>query len=216
MLLVQHERTTAVVILNRHQRTLHHCPMVVAVLAAARGVEASRRRVLLVVLVHDYPVIGGRLLGTGAESVNTAPEKGRGNDQEEDAAGQPHAHRQLPARPVVRVTAVAQSVENLTLLSDRVGCLAGHTQEVGGLRVKVGQVRAGLAHRDALFVHEAFPFVSHEEAVPVGVVHDAVESVQAVRRPGPAHFSRGGRDVVDYDAHNAMLLELLCNGLMNS
>lgn len=103
----------------------------------------------------------------------------------------------------------------LTLFSDGVGCLAGHTQEVGGLGVQVRQVCAGLAHRDAFFVHEALAFVAHQEAVPVGVVHNAVESVQAVGRPGPAHFSRGGRDVVDYDAHNAtLLLELLYDALV--
>lgn len=85
--------------------------MVVAFLAAAWGVEASRV-VLLMVLVHDYPVRVG-LIETGAHSVNTAPEKGRGNDQQEDTAGQPHAHRQLPARPVVGVAAFAQCVENL-------------------------------------------------------------------------------------------------------
>lgn len=94
----------------------------------------------------------------------------------------------------------------LTLLSNGIGRLAGHTQEVCGLGVQVGQVRARLTDRDALLVHEALPFVAHQQAVPVGVVHDAVESVQAVRRPGPAHFGRGGRDVVDYDSHNATLL----------
>lgn len=66
-------------------------------------------------------------------------------------------------------------------------------------------MRAGLADWDSILVHEAFAFVAHREAVPVGVVHDAVEGVQAGGRWRPVHSGSGGGDVVDCDSHDAPL-----------
>lgn len=111
--------------------------------------------------------------------MKTSPQQDAGDDQEQDAAGQPDAHGELPARPVVSLAAVTQSAEHLALFPHWIGGLARHAQEVGGLGEKVGQVRAGLTDGDALLMHEALALVAHQQAVPVGVVHDAVEGIQA-------------------------------------
>lgn len=39
---------------------------------------------------------------------------------------------------------------------------------------------AGLTDRDAFLMHEALALVAHQQAIPVGVIHDTVEGVQAV------------------------------------
>lgn len=174
------------------------------VLAAASGsVEAPRRAAAAGAGGHAAVVC--RLAVDGADGAETTPQQDRGDDQQQDAAGQPHAHGQLPARSVVPLAAAAQGAEHLALVPHRVGRLTGHTQEVGGLREEVGQVRAGLTDGDALLVHEALALVAHQQAVPVGVVHDAVEGVQAVGGRGPAHSGRGGGDVVHHNSHDARL-----------
>lgn len=142
----------------------------------------------------------------GADGVETSPQQDASDDQEQDAAGQPDAHGELPARSVVTIAVIAQSAEHLALLPHRIGRLTRHTQEVGGLREEVGQERGGLTDGDAFLVHETLALVAHQQAVPVWVVHDAVEGVQAFGGRWPAHFGRGGGDVVDHNHHDARLL----------
>lgn len=125
--------------------------------------------------------------GDGADGVETPPQQDTSDDQEQDAAGQPDAHGELPAGSVVTFAAVTRSAEHLALVPHRIGCLTRHTQEVGGLGEKVGQVRAGLTDGDAFLVHEALALVAHQQAVPVWVVHDAVEGVEAAGGRWPAH-----------------------------
>lgn len=119
--------------------------------------------------------------------METSPQQNASDDQEQDAAGQPDAHGELPASSVVTFTAVAQSAKHLALIPHRIRRLARHTQEVGGLGEEVGQVRAGLTDGDAFLVHETLALVAHQQAVPVRVVHDAVEGVQAAGGRRPAH-----------------------------
>lgn len=174
------------------------------VLTAASGsVEATRR------VAAAGAAVVCRLAVDGADGAETTPQQDRGDDQQQDTAGQPHAHGQLPARSVVPLAAVAQGAEHLALVAHRVGRLTGHTQEVGGLREEVGQVRAGLTDGDALLVHEALALVAHQQAVPVGVIHDAVEGVQAAGGRGPAHSGRGGGDVVHHNSHDARLFSVV-------
>lgn len=127
------------------------------------------------------------LTGEGADGVETSPQQDASDDQEQDAAGQPDAHGELPTSPVMTFAAVTRSAEHLALVPHRIGRLTRHTQEVGGLGEEVCQVRAGLTDGDAFLVHEALALVAHEQAVPVWVVHDAVEGVQAAGGRRPAH-----------------------------
>lgn len=159
-----------------------------AVLAAAPGgVEASRSGHVLKGRVGHHRTAVCGLVREGADGVKTSPQQDAGDDQEQDAARQPDAHGELPARSVVTFTALTQSAEHLALVPHRIGSLTRHTQEVGGLGEKVGQVCAGLTDRDAFLVHETLALVAHEQAVPVGVVHDTVEGVQAAGGRRPAH-----------------------------
>lgn len=119
--------------------------------------------------------------------MKTPPQQDAGDHKEQDAAGQPDAHSEFPSSPVMTVAALTQSAEHLALVSYRVGGLTRHTHEVGGLGEEVADVSGGLTDGDALFIRETFALVAHEEAVPVGVVHDAVEGVQAAGRCRPAH-----------------------------
>lgn len=148
-------------------------------------------------------VDGRALAGDGAEGADTPPQQDGADDQQQDAAGQPDARRQLPARPAATFAVLAQSAEHLTLVPHGVRRLARHAQEVGRLGEEVGEVRAGVADGDALLVHEALALVAHQDAVPVGVVHDAVEAVPAAGGRGPAHPGRGAGDVVDRHSHVA-------------
>lgn len=143
------------------------------------------------------------LAGNGADGTETPPQQDASDDQEQDAAGQPDAHGQLPAASLATFAAFAQSAEHLALVPHRVGRLARHAQEIGCLGEEVGQVCARVADGDALFMHEALAFVAHQDAVPVGVVHDAVEGVHAARDRRPADSGRGGGDVVHRDSHVA-------------
>lgn len=189
---------------GREQRGLHRHGALNAPVAAGGRVEAPRCGHVLeggAGRRRRRRAAVGRLALEGTDGVEAAPQQDAGDDQEQDAAGQPHAHGQLPARPVATFAALAQRAEHLALLPHRVGRLARHAQEVGGLGQEVGQVRAGPADGDALLVHEALALVAHEQAVPVGVVHDAVEGVQAAGGRRPAHPGRGGGDVVDHDPH---------------
>lgn len=156
-----------------------------AALAGSSGRVGSRPVLAGGVGRHMAAVCG--LTGDGADGVETSPQQDASDDQEQDAAGQPDAHGELPARSVVTFAAIAQSAEHLALVPHRIGCLTRHTQEVGGLGEEVGQVRAGLTDGDSFLVHEALALVAHQEAVPVGVVHDAVEGVQAAGGRRPAH-----------------------------
>lgn len=175
-----------------------------AVLAAASGgVEASGSSNVLAGGVGCHVAAICSLTGDGTDGVETSPQKGASDDQEQDAAGQPDTHGELPASSVVTFAVIAQSAEHLALVPHRVGCLTRHAQEVGGLREEVGQVCAGLADGDAFLVHEALALVAHQEAVPVWIIHDAVEGVQAAGGRRPAHSSRGGGDVVDHNSHDA-------------
>lgn len=144
------------------------------------------------------------LAGNGADGTETPPQQDPGDDQEQDAAGHPDAHGQLPAASVVTFAVFAQSAEHLALVPHRVGRLARHAQEIGCLGEEVGQVGAGVADGDALFVHEALAFVAHQDAVPVGIIHDAVEGVHAAGDRRPADSGCGGGDVVDRDSHVAL------------
>lgn len=120
------------------------------------------------------------LVGNGADGVETSPQQDASNDQQQNAACQPDTHSELPASSVVTFAIVAQSVEHLALVPHWVGCLTCHTQEIGGLGEEVGQVCSGLTNRNTFLVHETLAFIAHQEAVPVWVIHDAVEGVQAV------------------------------------
>lgn len=175
--------------LRREEGALYDGGMFGAVLAAASGtVEASGSRHVLaggVVRRHMAAVRG--LTGDGADGVETTPQQDASDDQEQDAAGQPDAHGELPAGSVVTFAVVAQSAEHLALVPHRIGRLARHTQEVGSLGEQVSQVCVGLTDGDSLLVHETLAFVAHQEAVPVWVIHDAVESVEAAGRRRPAH-----------------------------
>lgn len=185
---------------------LHDAGMFGTVLAGASGsVEASRSRHVLAVGVGHNMAAVCILTGDGADGVETSPQQYAGNDQEQDAAGQPDTHGELPPGPVVSFAAVTQSAEHLALVAHRIGCLTCHAQEVGSLGEEVGQVRAGLTDRDAFLMHETLALVAHEQAVPVWVVHDAVEGVQAAGGRWPAHSGRGGRDVVHLNPHDARL-----------
>lgn len=135
--------------------------------------------------------------------METPPHQDAGGDQQEDAAGEPDARRKPPTGSVVTLAALAQSAEHLALVLHRIGRLTRHAEEVGGLREQVTYVCAGLADGDSVLVHEALAFVAHHQAVPVWVVHDAVEGVQAGGRRGPVHSGCGGGDVVDCDSHDA-------------
>lgn len=180
--------------LRQHQRRLHGRDPLDALLAAAPpGLEQVSRagHVLAGGGRHHGAALGGAAR-QGAHVVEAAPQEDASDDQQQQAAGQPHAHRHLPARPVVALAALARRAEHLALLPDGVGGLARHAQEVGGLGQQVAQVGGGLADGDALLVLEALALVAHDEAVPVGVVHDAVEGVQAGRGGGPRHPGRGG------------------------
>lgn len=172
-----------------HERGLDDGGAFDAVLAVAAGREEVPRlgHVLAGGVGHHRAAVGGSPGDDGAHVAEAPPQQDTGDDQEQEAAGQPDAHGQLPARPVVALAALALSAEHLALVPHRVGRLARHAQEVGGLREQVGQVRAGLADGDALLVLEAFPSEAHEQTVPVGVVHDAVEGVQAGGGGWPAH-----------------------------
>lgn len=143
------------------------------------------------------------LAGNGADGPETPPQQNASNDQEQDAAGQPDARRQLPAGSVVTFAALAQGAEHLALLPHRVRRLTRHTQEIRRLGEEVGEVCARVADGDAFFVHEALALEAHQDAVPVWIVHDAVEGVQAPGGRGPTHSGRGGGDVVDCDSHVA-------------
>ena len=96
---------------------------------------------------------------------------------------------------------LVQRVEDLALLARGFGRLARHAQDVGGLRAQVAQEGAGLADGHAVLPQEAFARVAHQQAVPVGVVHDAVEGVQAAGRRGPVDRGGCGRDVLHSDGH---------------
>lgn len=170
--------------------------------ATAGSVELSGSGGVLAGRVGRRVTAVGSLAGDGAGVVETSPQQDASDDQEQDATGQPDAHCELPAGPVVTVVALGQSAEHLALVPNRIGSLTCHAQEVGGLRQEVGQVRAGLTDGDAFLVHESLALVAHQQAVPVGVVHDAVEGVQAAGRRRPAHSGRGGGDIVDRNPHD--------------
>lgn len=198
--------------LRGEQRARHHAAQLGAVPAAAPPAVEAHGRVAAagaggrhVAVVVVGAAASGPAVHT-ADCAEAAPQQDGGDEQQQHAAGQPHPHGQLPARPLVAVAALAGRAEHLALVPHRVGRLARHAEEVGGLRLQVAQVHAGLADGDALFVLEALALVAHEQAVPVGVVHDAVEGVQAARRRGPAHPGRGGGDVVHHHSHDARLL----------
>lgn len=174
-----------------------------AVAAPPGGVKASRGRDVSATCAGHHSAALGPLTGDGADGVQTPPQEDAGDDQEQDAAGQPHAHGQFPASPVLTIAVLTQGVEHLTLVPHRIGSLTRHAQEVGGLGDQVGQVRAGLADRDALLVLETPALVAHQQAVPVRVVHDAVEGVQAPGGRRPAHSGGVGGNVEDRDAHDA-------------
>lgn len=127
------------------------------------------------------------LTGDGADGMETPPQQDASDDQEQDATGQPDAHGELPACSVMTFAAVTQRAEHLALVPHRIGCLTRHTQEVGGLGEEVGQVCAGLTDGDSFLVHETLALVAHQQAVPVWVIHDAVEGVQAAGGRWPAH-----------------------------
>lgn len=171
-----------------HKRGLDGGGALDAVLAAAPGgEEVSRRRPVLPAHVSHHRAAVGGSPGEGARAVETPPHQEARDDQEQQAAGQPDARHVLPAAPVVRLAALTQSAEHFALLPHRIGGLTRHAQEVCGQGEQVGQVRAGLTDGDALFVFEAFALVAHDQAVPVGVVHDAVEGVPADGGRRPAH-----------------------------
>lgn len=183
---------------------MHDCGVfgtVVAAAAAARSVETSGSRGVLAGGVGHHVAGVCSLACDGAGVVETPPQQYASDDQEQDATGQPDTHGQLPASPVVTFVTLGQSAEHLALLPNRIGGLTCHAQEVGGLREEVGQVCAGLTDRDAFLVHESFALVAHQQAVPVGVVHDAVEGVQAAGGRRPAHSGRSGGDIVHRDHH---------------
>lgn len=143
------------------------------------------------------------LAGNGADGPETSPQQDASNDQEQDAAGQPDAHCELPAGSVLTFAVLAQSAEHLALVPHWVSCLTGHTQEVCCLGEEVGEVCAGVTDGDAFFVHETLAFVAHQDAVPVWIIHDAVEGVYAAGDRRPADSGRAGGDVVDRDSHVA-------------
>lgn len=174
--------------LRQHQRGLDADGPFDAFLAAAPGREEVSRtgHVLTDGGSDDRAALGGSPR-QGAHVVEAPPQKDAGDDQQQEAAGQPHAHSDLPARPVVAFAVLAWGAEHLTLFPDRIGGLARHAQEVGCLGEEVAQVGAGLADGDALLVLKALALVAHDEAVPVGVVHDAVEGVQTGGGGGPVH-----------------------------
>lgn len=69
--------------------------------------------------------------------METSPQQNTGDDQEQDAAGQPDAHGEFPASSVVTFTALAQSAEHLALLPYRIGGLTCHAQEISSLGEQV-------------------------------------------------------------------------------
>lgn len=191
---------------RREEGALHDVGMFGAVFAAAGwSVDASRSGHILVIWVCRHVASVRGPAGHGADGVETSPQQDASDDQEQDAAGQPDAHGELPARSVVTIAVIAQSAEHLALLPHRIGRLTRHTQEVGGLWEEVGQERGGLTDGDAFLVHETLALVAHQQAVPVWVVHDAVEGVQAFGGRWPAHFGWGSGDVVDHNHHDARL-----------
>lgn len=143
------------------------------------------------------------LAGNGADGTETSPQQDTSNDQEQDAAGQPDAHCELPAGSVVTFAVFAQGAEHLALVPHWVGCLTRHTQEIRRLGEEVGEVCARVTDGDAFFMHETLAFVAHQDAVPVWIIHDAVEGVHAAGDRRPADSGRGGGDVVDRDSHAA-------------
>lgn len=155
--------------------------------AASWTVETSGSRHVLAGGVGRHMAVICRLAGDGADGVETSPQQDASDDQEQDAAGQPDAHGKLPASSVVTFAVIAQSAEHLALVPHRIGCLTRHTQEVGGLGEEVGEVCAGLTDRNAFLVHETLALVAHQQAVPVWIVHDAVEGVQTAGGRRPAH-----------------------------
>lgn len=166
---------------------LHDGDLFAVIITDALSVEAARPRAVWAGQVGDHraALIGLTWERTGG--VEASPQEKASNDQEQNAAGHPYAHSQLPACPVVRLTLITQCVEHLALPPGRIGCLTRHTQEVGGLGEEVAQVHVGLSDRDAGLVHETLALVAHQQAVPVGVIHDAIEGVYAARGRGPAH-----------------------------
>lgn len=175
--------------LRGHERRLDDGGTFDAVHAVASGREEMTRfgHILASRVGHHGAAVGGSPRNDGARVAKAPPQQDAGNDQKQEAAGQPDAHSELPARPVVALAALALSAEHLALVPHRVGRLARHTQKVGGLGEEVGQVRTGLTDGDALLVLEAFPSEAHEQTVPVGVIHDAVKCVQAGGRCRPTH-----------------------------
>lgn len=143
------------------------------------------------------------LAGNGADGTETSPQQDSSNEQQQDTADQPGAHCELPAGSVVTFAVFAQSAEHLALVAHWVRCLTCHTQEIRCLGEEVGEVCARVTDGDAFFVHEALAFVARQDAVPVWIVHDAVEGVHAAGDRRPADSGRGGGDVVDRDSHVA-------------
>lgn len=170
-----------------------------AVAAASRAVQAARDVVPDGAGHHGAAVAA--LTHHGANGVQTTPQHEAGEQEKHNAAGEPHAHGQLPARSVVAFAVVRQGAEHLALVPDWISGLTRDAQEVGSLWQQVSQVCARLADRNSLFMLEAFSFESHEQAVPVGVVHDAVKGVPAARVRGPADSGRGAGDVVHCYCH---------------
>lgn len=189
--------------LRRHERRLDDGGTFDAVHAVTSGCEEVTWfwHILASRVGHHGAAVGGSPRNDGAHVAKAPPQQDAGDDQKQEAAGQPHTHSKLPARPVMALAVLALSTEHLALVPHRIGRLTCHAQKVGGLGEEVGQVRAGLTDRDALLMVEAFPSEAHEQTIPVGVIHDTVKRVQAGGRWRPAHPGWGGRDVVDRYAH---------------
>lgn len=132
--------------------------------------------------------------------METSPKQSHGNDQQENAAGQPDSHCQLPAA-LPELSALIEGTKDLALLSGGICRLAGDAEDVCGLRTKVAQTGRSLAHGNPVLAQKTLACITHQKAVPVRVIHDAVERVHAAWRRRPADDGRGGGDVLNGDSH---------------
>lgn len=141
------------------------------------------------------------LASPAAQELQAAVEEDGGDDEEQDAAGEPDAQRQLFLGVARRCRVSFQRVKNSTLVCGGVGGLAGHTHDVRCQRSQVFNKEGGAAGRHPLLLLEAFSRVTRQHAVPVGVVHDAVKAVGTTGHFWPNHQCRVSCDVLDDYSH---------------
>lgn len=159
-------------------------------------------------LLSGGPVpLSQALVSPAAQEVQAAVEQDGGDDEEQDAAGEPDAQCQLLLGVAGRCWVSFQCVKNPALVAGGVCGLAGHTHDVCCEGSQVFNNEGGASGGHPLFLLEALSGVAGQHAVPVRVVHDAVKAVNTTGHFWPNYHCCVPCDILDGYSHQDVAWE---------